>query len=36
MAGMTTEHPAERDGTGHDRFATISDRVSNITGSPQS
>ncbi|MDQ0946073.1 hypothetical protein QFZ67_007862 [Streptomyces sp. V1I1] len=31
MAGMT-----ERDGTGHDRFAIISDRVSNITGSPQS
>ncbi|MFD8641245.1 hypothetical protein ACFV14_13140 [Streptomyces zaomyceticus] len=32
---MTTEHPAERGGSaGHDRFATFSDRASNVTGSP--
>ncbi|GGY62028.1 hypothetical protein [Streptomyces omiyaensis] len=31
---MTTEHPADRDGTGHDRFAGFSDRVSNLTSSP--
>ncbi|MER7762218.1 hypothetical protein [Streptomyces sp. NPDC097619] len=31
---MTTEHPAERDGTGHDWFAAFSERAANITGSP--
>ncbi|MFF4849590.1 low affinity iron permease family protein [Streptomyces sp. NPDC001194] len=31
---MTTDHPAERDGTGHDRFAAFSDRAANVTGSP--
>ncbi|MYS10771.1 hypothetical protein GTW71_31035 [Streptomyces sp. SID6041] len=31
---MTIEHPAERDGTGHDRFAAFSERASNVTSSP--
>ncbi|WP_329274702.1 low affinity iron permease family protein [Streptomyces sp. NBC_00691] len=31
---MTTEHPAERGGPEHDRFAAFSDRASNVTGSP--
>lgn len=34
MAGMTTEHPAERGGTGRDWFAAFSDRASNVTSSP--
>ncbi|WP_426361848.1 hypothetical protein [Streptomyces sp. E-08] len=31
---MTTDHPAERGGTGHGRFAAFSDRASNVTSSP--
>ncbi|MGW6535496.1 hypothetical protein ACWGBV_01780 [Streptomyces sp. NPDC055051] len=31
---MTIDHPAERGGAGHDRFARFSDRASNITSSP--
>ncbi|WP_329624731.1 hypothetical protein OG357_33855 [Streptomyces sp. NBC_01255] len=31
---MTTEHPAERGGTGRDRFAAFSERASNVTSSP--
>ncbi|MER6778130.1 MULTISPECIES: hypothetical protein [unclassified Streptomyces] len=31
---MTTDHPAERDGAGHDRFAAFSDRAANVTSSP--
>lgn len=34
MAGMTTDHPAERDGAKHDWFAAFSDRASNVTSSP--
>ncbi|WP_326778145.1 hypothetical protein [Streptomyces sp. NBC_01445] len=31
---MTTEHPAERGGTGRDLFAAFSERASNVTSSP--
>ncbi|MCP3754547.1 hypothetical protein [Streptomyces sp. TBY4] len=31
---MTTEHPADRGGTGRDLFAAFSERASNVTGSP--
>ncbi|MFC9699985.1 hypothetical protein ACFTWD_04680 [Streptomyces sp. NPDC056943] len=31
---MTTQHPAERGGTGRDRFAAFSERASNVTSSP--
>ncbi|MFE6154033.1 hypothetical protein [Streptomyces sp. NPDC057889] len=31
---MTTEHPAERGGTGRDLFASFSERASNVTSSP--
>lgn len=31
---MTTEHPAERGGTGRDWFAAFSERASNVTSSP--
>ncbi|WP_276314598.1 hypothetical protein [Streptomyces sp. AcE210] len=31
MEGMTTEHPAERGGTGRDVFAAFSERASNVT-----
>jgi low affinity Fe/Cu permease len=34
MEGMTTEHPAERGGTGRDLFASFSERASNVTSSP--
>ncbi|MFJ3582356.1 hypothetical protein ACIPPS_08975 [Streptomyces sp. NPDC090127] len=31
---MATEHPADRGGTGRDRFAAFSERASNVTSSP--